>query len=309
VLIERCSFGVSPSARIALTVARAVQTRTWPNPTYRTWSAAYASVSTAATSARRLGASRGARLPLTPACFAPQSRDVRPPAVRAATNASVTRHTTSTAGSARKAAAGARRLAALSSWHWAEFGPTRPVERSHLRGLWRRTVLIAVPCSPLEPVVAGSSPAPERRRSFRCSRRRARCEAQVISPPSVAWRASMTSSRVSPSCWSRRVVGAAGPVGCDPLWPVCRCRIPMASARVRVGRLGVRRSARCRCLGCAAAGHTRRAHLVPGLGRAQVTSAGFSATFAWFWLDLRVDSKAYGRHKATTFQIAEVAQR
>ena len=67
------------------------------------------------------------------ACFAPRSKDVRRPAVCAETNASVMRHTMSTAGSAPKAAAGATRLAALFSRHWADAGPVHPVERSHIR--------------------------------------------------------------------------------------------------------------------------------------------------------------------------------
>jgi hypothetical protein len=137
-LIERCSVGVSTSAPTVLIVAQAVQTRTWPKPTYRNWSAAYASVSTAATSARRPGASRRAKLPLMSACFAPRSEHVRRPAEYAETNASAMRHTMSTAGSAPKTADGARRLAALFSRHWADADPVHQFERNHVRAAGRR---------------------------------------------------------------------------------------------------------------------------------------------------------------------------
>src|SRR5262245_31464756 len=144
------------SARTLRLVARAVQRQTWPNPTYRTWSVASASVSTAATSARRPGALRRAKPPLMPACFAPRSKHVRRPAVYAETNASATRHTTSTAVSAQKAAVGARRLAGLFSRHWADadpvhphpLGPTRPSSLCRYTGTKRAQICRYVSAAP-----------------------------------------------------------------------------------------------------------------------------------------------------------------
>jgi hypothetical protein len=121
-LTARRSFAVSPSARTVRMLARVARMRTWPSRTSGTWLGAYAFASTAATCARRPPGSRAVKPQLIWPLFAPWSKHVRWPAGCAGTNASVTRHTTSTAVSALSPAAGARMPAALCSRQWADLG-------------------------------------------------------------------------------------------------------------------------------------------------------------------------------------------